>query len=87
MPKASDTPGDFIRRWRRIWSPAKIATDFRHRLMRTHLAIFFADRAGVAILKTRVIKSPNLMGWLYWRFAVINVEIAGTGTLGECRRI
>ena len=36
--KASDTSGDFIRRSRRIWSPA---CDFRHRLMRTHLAIFF----------------------------------------------
>ena len=28
--------------------------------MRRHLAIFFADRGDVAVLKTRVIKSPNL---------------------------
>ena len=28
LPKASDTPGDFIRRSRRIWSPAKIAKRF-----------------------------------------------------------
>ena len=48
-----------------------------HRLMRTHLAIFFADRGDVAVLKTQVIKSPNLMGWLYWRFAAINVENRG----------
>ena len=24
-------------------------------------------------------KSPNLMGWLYWRFAAINVENRGNG--------
>ena len=30
-----------------------IASDFRHRLMRTQLAIFFADRGDVAVLKTR----------------------------------
>ena len=42
--------------------------------MRTHLAIFFADRGDVAVLKIPVVKSPNLMGWLYWRFAAINVE-------------
>ena len=36
--------------------------DFRHRLMRTHLAIFFSDRGDVAVLKTHVIKWPNLMG-------------------------
>ena len=65
LPKAGDTPGDFIRRSRRIGSPAKIARDFRHRLMRTHLAIFFADRGEVAVLKSYVIKLPNLMGWLY----------------------
>ena len=53
--------------------------DFRWRLMRTHLAIFFADRGDVAVLKTHVIKSPNLMGWLYWRFAAINVENRGNG--------
>ena len=47
--------------------------------MRTHLAIFFADRGDVAVLKTHVIKSPNLMGWLYWRFAAINVENRGIG--------
>ena len=74
LAKARDTPGDFIRRSRRIWSPAKIASDFRHWLMRTHLAIFFADRGDVAVLKTHVIKSPNLTGWLYWRSAAINVE-------------
>ena len=51
-----------------------IASDFRHRLMRTHLAIFFADRGDVAVLKTHVIKSPNLMGWLCWRFTAINIE-------------
>ena len=42
--------------------------------MRTHLAIFFADRGDVAVLKTYVIKSSSLMGWLYWRLAAINVE-------------
>ena len=55
-----------------------IASDFRHRLMRTRLAIFFADRGDVAVLKTHVIKSPNLMGWLHWRFAAINVENRGS---------
>ena len=79
LHKASDTPGDFIRRSRQIWSPVKIARDFRHRLMRTHLAIFFADRGDVAVLKTHAIKSPNLMGWLYWRFAAIIVENRGNG--------
>ena len=44
---------------------------FRWRLMRTHLAIFFADCGDVAVLKTYVIKSSNLMGWLYWRLAVM----------------
>ena len=34
----------------------------RHRLMRTHLAIFFADRGDVAVLKIYVTKSPNLIG-------------------------
>ena len=47
--------------------------------MRTHLAIFCADRGDVAVLKTHVVKSPNLMGWLYWRFAAINVENRGNG--------
>ena len=50
---------------------------FLWRLMRTHLAIFFADRGDVAVLKTYVIKSSNLMGWLYWRLAAINVENRG----------
>ena len=36
-------------------------------------------RGDVAVLKTHVIKSPNLMGWLYWRFAAINVENRGNG--------
>ena len=75
--KASDTPGDFVRRSRRIWSPAKMACDFLWRLMRTHLTIFFADRGDVVVLKTYVIKSSNLMGWLYWRLAAINVENRG----------
>ena len=39
----------------------------------------FADRGDVAVLKTHMMKSPNLMGWLYWRFAVINVENRGNG--------
>ena len=52
---------------------------FRHRLMRTHLAIFSPDRGDVAVLKTHVIKSPNLMGWLYWRFIAIIVENRGNG--------
>ena len=43
------------------------------------MPIFFADRGDVAVLKTHVIKSPNLMGWLYWRFADINVENRGNG--------
>ena len=57
----------------------KIASDFRHRLMGTHLAIFFADRGDVAVLKNHVIKSPNLLGWLYWQFAAINAENRGNG--------
>ena len=57
--------------------------EFDRRLMRTHLAIFFADRGDEAVLKTHVLKSPNLMGWLYWRFAAINVENRGTGTLNR----
>ena len=40
---------------------------------------FFADRGDVAVLKTRVIKSPNLMGWLYCRFEVMTVENRGNG--------
>ena len=40
---------------------------------------FFADRGDVAVLKTHVIKSPNLMGWLSCRFAAINVENRGNG--------
>ena len=56
-----------------------IACDFRWRLMWTHLAIFFADCGDMAVLKTHVIKSPNLMGWLSWRFAAINVENRGNG--------
>ena len=47
--------------------------------MRTHLAIFFADRGDVAVLKTHVINSPNLMGWVYWRFTAINLENRGNG--------
>ena len=42
------------RHTRRFYSPIaanKIASDFRHRLMRTHLAIFFADCGDVAVLK------------------------------------
>ena len=61
----------------RLYTPIAsnlIASDFFHRLMRTLPAIFFADRGDVAVLKNHVIKSPNLMGWLYWRFAAINVE-------------
>ena len=45
--------------------------------MRTHLAIFFADRGDVTVLKSHVIKSPNLIGWLYWRFAAMTVENRG----------
>ena len=40
---------------------------------------FFADRGDMAVLKTRMIKPPNLMGWLYWRFTAINVENRGNG--------
>ena len=43
------------------------------------MAISFADRHDVAVLKTHVIKSPNLIGWLYWRFTAINVEHRGNG--------
>ena len=39
-----------------------------------HLAIFFACRGDVAVLKTHLIKSPNQMGWLYWPFTAINVD-------------
>ena len=35
----------------------------------------------MAVLKTHVIKSPNLMGWLYWRFTAINIENPGNGQL------
>ena len=52
----------------------------------THLAIdadtlgdFFADRGDEAVLKSHVVKSPNLMGWLYWRFAAMTVENRGNG--------
>ena len=79
LPKASDTPGDFIRRSRRIWLPAKITCGFRRRFMRTHLAIFFADRGDVGVSKSYVIKLPNMMGWLYWRFVVMSVENRGNG--------
>ena len=37
----------------------------------------FADRSDLAVLESHVIKSPNLMGWVYWRFAAINVENRG----------
>ena len=40
---------------------------------------FFADRGDVAVLKTHVTKSPNLMGWLHWRFTAINIENRGNG--------
>ena len=33
----------------------------------------------MTVLKTHVIKSPNLLGWLHWRFAAINVENRGNG--------
>ena len=52
-----------------------IASENRLRLMRTYLAIFFADRHDVAVLKTHVIKSPDLMGWLYWRYAAMAIEV------------
>ena len=42
--KAGDTPGDFIRRSR--------PSDFRPRLLGTHLAIFFADRGDAAVSKS-----------------------------------
>ena len=48
--------------------------------MRTYFAIVFADRSDVAVLKSHVIRSPNLMGWLYsvyWRFAAMTVENRG----------
>ena len=77
---------DFIRRSRRIWSPAKINRDFHPRLMRTHLAIFLADCSDVAVSKSRVIKLPTWWvdppddsQWWAWK-------IAGTGTLGEFNR-
>ena len=47
---------------------------------------FSADRGDVAVLKTRVIKSPNLMGWLYWRFTAINAENRGNGHTWRMRR-
>ena len=47
--------------------------------MWTHLAIFFADRGVEAVLKSHVIKSQSLMGWLYWRFAAMTVENRGHG--------
>ena len=52
----------FICRLRRIWPPARIVSDFRHWLMQIHSAIFLTDSSVVAVLKSDVIKSLNLMG-------------------------
>ena len=38
---------------------------------------FFAHRGDVAVSKSHDIKLPNLMGWLYWRFAVMSVGNRG----------
>ena len=32
-----------------------------------------------SILKNHVIKSPNLIGWFYWRFAAMSVKNRGNG--------
>ena len=46
--------------------------------MRTHLAIFFADRSDVAVLKTRdKIDQPDGLALLV--FTAINVENRGNG--------
>ena len=45
--------------------------------MQTHLAIFFADCGDAGSFEK--IKSPNPMGWLYWRFAAMTVENHGNG--------
>ena len=89
--KAGDTVGDFIRWSRRIWSPAKIASYFRNRLTRTHLAIFFAVRGDVALLfpvsilslLSTILKS-NLINYLIlinWRLAAMSVENRGNGQI------
>ena len=50
VSKAGDTPGDLIRRLLRIWSPAKIARDFRHLPNADTLGdFFFANRGDVAL--------------------------------------
>ena len=55
--------------------------------MPTHLAIFFADRGDVAVLKTRDrIAQPDGLALLAIRSDECR-KIAGTGTLGKCRRI
>ena len=36
--------------------------------------------------KVHMIKSPNLMGWLYWRFAAMTVDNRRRGSLGEFSR-
>ena len=64
---------------RRFYTAIAATLIASHQLMQTHLAIFFADRGDVAVLKSHVIKLPNLMGWLYWRFAAVTVENRGNG--------
>ena len=61
-----------------------IASDFRDRLMRTHLAFFPRSNDAAlqprsrapsrGVLKKPCDKSPNLIGWLYWRFAARSAE-------------
>ena len=47
--KAGDTPGDFIRRSPRIYRQRKSRAIYATDRMRTHLAIFFANRGDVAL--------------------------------------
>lgn len=47
--KAGDTLGDFVCRYRRFWSAAKFAGEFRRWLMRAHLAILYADSGDLPL--------------------------------------
>ena len=59
-------------------SPTKIASDFRAIDADTP-GDFFRRSRRCGSFENSCDKSPNLMGWLYWRFAAINVENRGNG--------
>ena len=56
--KAGDTPGDFIRRSPRIYRQRKSRAIYATDRMRTHLAIFFANRGDVALQPCSQAPSP-----------------------------